>query len=165
MDNTNTVVVTTVTPEATTTPVAPVTPKRKSKKGTWGKVGAPPKDLKFPRGAYTIRELVALQGTYVNKKGETVPNVCELTIRNYVTAHVCGYREVKKVVDGKKTVTRLPVPVTIVQLPKNAEKDTVGRPNYRYMSKAAFEANQKNLKKTPAAVTTPVVVPTEPVTV
>ena len=122
-----------------------VKPVRKSKKGTWGKVGAPPKEIKFPRGSYTIKELIAFQGTYVNDKGDTVPNICDLTLRNYVTAAVRGYKIVKsKDANGKTVSRKVEVPVTIVRLPKNVEKDTVGRPNFRFMSKAAFEATRKN---------------------
>lgn len=114
--------------ETTTEPVTDVvtttTPARESQKGKWGKVGAPPKPIKYPRGAYTIKQLVELN-----------PHVCELTLRNTVTNAVRGY----KMVNGQK----VEVPVTIVKLPKNFEKDTVGRPNFRFMSKAQFEANQK----------------------
>ena len=154
------VTITTVTPEATTT-MKPAVKARKSWKGAWGKVGARPKDIKFPRGSYTIKELVAHQG--LNEKGK--PAICELTLRNYVTNAVRGFRIVKKKVDGKKVSTKVTVPVTIVQLPKNLEKDTVGRPNFRFMSKAAYEAVKKNgtLKKTPANVTTPTAAPVEAV--
>ena len=126
------------TPVAATTPVEK--PARKSQKGTWGKVGAPPKLIKYPRGSFTISQLVALN-----------PGVCELTLRNTVTNNVRGY----KVVKTSTGPVSVAVPVTLVKLPKNAEKETVGRPNFRFMSKAAFDANQKNLKakvvKTPVA--------------
>ena len=138
-----------VTPTPTPAPAADITvaeekPARKSLKGKWGKVGAPPKPIKYPRGAFTITQLVALN-----------PQVCELTLRNTVTNNVRGY----KMVDGKK----IEIPVTLVKLPKNAEKTTVGRPNFRFMSKAAFEANQKNLKKT--TVTAPTAAQEAPETV
>jgi hypothetical protein len=154
-----TVTVTTVTPEATTT-IKPAV-KAKSWKGKWGKVGARPKDIKFPRGSYTIKELVAFQG--VNAKGK--PAICELTLRNYVTNTVHGFRIVKKKVDGKTVSAKVAVPMTIVQLPKNLEKDTVGRPNFRFMSKAAYDAVKKNgtIKKTPTNVTTPTAAPVEAV--
>lgn len=99
---------------------------RKSQKGEWGKVGAPPKVIKYPRGSFTINDLVTLN-----------PSVCELTLRNTVTNNVRGF----KVVNGKNVL----VPVTFVKLPKNVSKETVGRPNFRFMSKAAFDANQNNL--------------------
>jgi hypothetical protein len=130
--------------QQTVTPVATKTSERKSLKGSWGKVGAPPKDIKYPRGSFTIGELLPLN-----------PGVCELTLRNRVIDSVRGYKVVKKVVDGKKTETQVSVPVTLVRLDKNATKETVGRPNFRYMSKAAFDANKKNIKKTPKNVTTP----------
>jgi hypothetical protein len=120
-------------PPATATVVA--TPVRKSQKGKWGKVGAPPKPIKYPRGAYTIAQLVALN-----------PQVCELTLRNTVTNAVRGYKMVKDV--------QVPVPVTIVKLPKNFTKETVGRPNFRFMSKAAYDSTQANLR---ARKTLPVV--------
>lgn len=152
MENTNTtpsvpvaeVTQQTVTPVATTTSTTAKTTERKSRKGTWGKVGAPPKDIKYPRGSFTIGELVALN-----------PGVCELTLRNRVIDAVRGYKVVVKTVDGKKVKTQVPVPQTLVRLDKNASKETVGRPNFRYMSKAAFEANKKNLKKTPKNVVAP----------
>jgi hypothetical protein len=140
---TNTPVIAETTPVAVPTPttvepvVATAKPARKSQKGKWGKVGAPPKAIKYPRGSYTIKQLVELN-----------PQVCELTLRNTVTNAVRGF----KMVDGAK----VNVEVTIVKLPKNASKETVGRPNFRFISKAAFDANQKNLKTkavkpTPAA--------------
>jgi hypothetical protein len=46
---------------------------RKSMKGRWGKVGAPPKATKFPRGAFTMESLFNM-----NK------NQCELSLRNKV---------------------------------------------------------------------------------
>lgn len=119
-------------------------PERTSQKGTWGKVGAPPKTIKHPRGAFTINQLKELN------KGQ----ICELTLRNTVTNGVRGY----KLVNGKK----VSVPVTYVRLPKNFEKDTVGRPNFRFMTKAAFEAaqNKKATKSAPKteSVTLPVAV-------
>jgi hypothetical protein len=132
------------------TPVTPVVtaatvkPARKSQKGEWGKVGAPPKTVKYPRGAFTITQLVALNS-----------DVCELTLRNRTIDSARGFKIVKKLVDGKKVETKVSVPQTLVRLDKNIEKETVGRPNFRYMSKAAFDANQKNLKATPKNVTIP----------
>ena len=77
-------VVTNPTPVAT---VVPVTAKsvRKSLKGEWGKVGAPPKEVKYPRGAFTITQLVALN-----------PGVCELTLRNRVFSHHCAEEGTEK---------------------------------------------------------------------
>jgi len=48
-----------------------------SRKGNWGKVGAPPKAVAFPRGKFTIKKLVTLN------KG-----VCELTLRKRIDAGV-----------------------------------------------------------------------------
>jgi hypothetical protein len=147
MENTNkevTVPVTEVTPNAPVASVIVTTTTHKSQKGKWGKVGAPPKPIKYPRGAFTITQLVALN-----------PGVCELTLRNRVIDASRGFKIIKKTVAGKKVETRIPVEQTLVRLDKNAEKESVGRPNFRYMSKAAFDANKKNLKKTPKNVTTP----------
>ncbi len=131
-----------VAPVVATAPVEK--PSRKSQKGKWGKVGAPPKLIKYPRGAFTITQLVALN-----------PEVCELTLRNTVTNNVRGF----KIVKTANGPVKVEVPVTLVKLPKNADKETVGRPNFRFMSKAAFDANQKNLKakpvKTPVAPVAP----------
>jgi hypothetical protein len=136
-ETTVTVPVTEVTPEAPVVQVTETKPERKSMKGKWGKVGAPPKPIKYPRGSFTIAALHALN-----------PEVCELTLRNRVIDSTRGYKVVTKIVDGKRVKTQVPVPQTLVRLDKNSEKDTVGRPNFRYMSKAAYEANQKNLVKT-----------------
>ena len=51
--------------------------QRRSLKGKWGKVGAPPKATKFPRGAFTMESLFNM-----NK------NQCELSLRNKVDAHL-----------------------------------------------------------------------------
>jgi len=51
--------------------------QRRSLKGKWGKVGAPPKAIKFPRGAFTMESLFNMNGV---AKG----NNCELTIRTKV---------------------------------------------------------------------------------
>src|SRR3954466_838284 len=48
---------------------------RRSQKGTWGKVGAPPKSTSYPRGSFTMATLFGR-----NK------NQCELSIRNKVDA-------------------------------------------------------------------------------
>lgn len=121
---------------------------RKSQKGKWGLVGAPPKEIKYPRGSFTIKEVAQLN-----------PTICELTIR----------KRIDLALTGKATPA-------LVKLAKNLETGTVGRPGFRFMSKAAFEANQKNLKtgakegqskKTDPepvmSVTTPVTVETTPV--
>lgn len=144
MENNTTNNTTVTVPVAEVTPKAPVVavtaiPERKSQKGKWGKVGAPPKPIKYPRGSFTINQLVALN-----------PGVCELTLRNRVIDAARGFKLVTKIVDGKKVKTQVPVEQTLVRLDKNAEKETVGRPNFRYMSKAAYEATQKSIGKTRA---------------
>lgn len=157
MENTNTVTVpvTDVTPVTSTVPAVSTAIAHKSQKGKWGKVGAPPKPIKYPRGSFTINQLVALN-----------TGVCELTLRNRVIDASRGYKVVTKTVEGKKVKTNVPVPQTLIRLPKNLEKETVGRPNFRYMSKAAYDASKKSLGKAripknivaPSPVEAPVVV-------
>ena len=61
--------------ENTTTIAVKSTKHRKSLKGKWGRVGAPPKATKFPRGAFTME-------TLFNRN----KNQCELSLRNKVDA-------------------------------------------------------------------------------
>ncbi len=149
--NTNataTVASTNVSPETNTIVATATVVKatRKSWKGKWGKVGARPKDVKWPRGAFTVLQLVALN-----------PDVCELTLRNRVIDSARGYKIVNKMVDGKKVKTKVSIPQTLVRMEKNATRESVGRPSFRYMSKAAFEANQKNAarNRTPKNIVAP----------
>jgi hypothetical protein len=51
----------------------------KSLRGKKGTVGAPAKTIKFPRGAFTIAAVVAIN-----------PHVCELTVRNKIEAGVAS---------------------------------------------------------------------------
>lgn len=151
METENTEVTNTVTLAATetTTPAAPVAQvtkatARKSQKGEWGKVGAPPKAIKYPRGAFTVTQLVTLN-----------PTVCELTLRNRTIDAARGYKIVTKTVNGVKEKVQVPVPQTLVRLEKNASKEGVGRPNFRYMSKAAYDANRKPATKIPKNIIAP----------
>jgi hypothetical protein len=60
--------------------------QRKSLKGKYGKVGAPPKTFTFPKGKFTMKQLF-----------EANPDSCELTLRNKVAKLV----EAGKLVFGK----------------------------------------------------------------
>jgi len=51
--------------------------KTKSQKGKWGHVGAPPKNVKYPRTRFTVERAVVLN-----------EGVCELTIRKRIKADV-----------------------------------------------------------------------------
>jgi hypothetical protein len=55
-----------------------------SQKGKWGKVGAPPKQITFPEGRFTLKQVFA-----ANK------SVCELTVRKRVEALVDAGKVVK----------------------------------------------------------------------
>jgi len=116
-------------------------PARKSLRGKWGKAGAPPKAVKYPRGGFTIGMAIALN-----------PHVCPLTIRTNVDKSIAGK--------------------TLVKLSDTTETGKVGRPSFRYMTKAAYDATRnaaKNLKvrkvATPVVATTPVLVAPEAVAV
>lgn len=120
-----------------------------SLKGQWGKVGAPPKTITFPRGKFTLKEIFA-----ANK------GACELTIRKRVDAYVLGFY----VVNGKK----ITVPKAIVQLDETSKQDGVGRPNFLFRVKPGqlstvnapigvkVKARRKTRKAPMAIITTPV---------
>jgi len=90
--------------------------------------GAPPKLIKFPRGAFTIAEVVELN-----------PHVCELSVRNRVNTGLASK--------------------TLIRLAENLETEQVGRPSFRFMTKAASAASRsarksaRTRKATPAPVT------------
>lgn len=104
------------------------TANTQSLRGKWGKVGAPPKSIKFPRGAFTIAAVVALN-----------PNVCELTVRT----------KIEKGVASK----------SLVRLAENLETKRVGRPSFRYMTKAQNMANKKSRSRAKAPKASKVTAP------
>lgn len=55
---------------------------RKSLKGVWGHKGAPPKDTRWPKGAFTYERLFALN---VDPTGKDPKRSCELTLRTKVS--------------------------------------------------------------------------------
>jgi hypothetical protein len=86
---------------------------RKSKKGTWGHVGAPPKETKWPNNPFTMKQLFA------KNKGKQ----CELSLRNKVNDGVA---------DG-----------TLVELlPKKQPNKSVGRPKSVFVLKEFFNASE-----------------------
>jgi hypothetical protein len=113
-----------------------------SRKGKWGKTGAPPKTVTFPHGKFTLVQIF-----------EANPSICELTIRKRVEAHVKGYKMVKGV--------KVPVPKVILKLDEFATHDGVGRPNYLYRVRAgslkALNAGAKSSRKGNKATVVPVV--------
>jgi hypothetical protein len=90
--------------------------QRRSLKGKWGKVGAPPKAIKFPRGAFTMESLFNMNGT---EKGVN----CELTIRNKVA---------DRLDDG-----------SLIQLKARKQAGgAVGRPKAVFILKENFDASK-----------------------
>ena len=83
---------------------------RRSLRGKWGKVGAPPKSTAFPRGAFTMSSLFTL-----NK------NQCHLSLRNKVDT---------KLADGS----------LIALKPRKQAGGKVGRPKAVYVLKENFDA-------------------------
>lgn len=119
--------------------------KVKSQKGKYGKVGAPPKSVKYPRNRFTVERAV-----------EFNPNVCALTVRN-------------RIKDDVKA--GMLVELDPVRQPKGG----VGRPKFTYCQKAlagnyakpatvkpakTVKAKKVKTPKTPAS--TPVVSVTTP---
>jgi len=110
--------------------------KSKSLRGLKGTVGAPPKTIKFPRGAFTIASVVSLNS-----------HVCELTVRNKIEAGVASKE--------------------LVRLSENLETKKVGRPSFRYMTKAnasAIKSARKTVKarkSAPTAVLAPATIAPE----
>jgi hypothetical protein len=113
-----------------------ITETRRSFKGKWGKVGAPPKSFIIPKGKFTMKEIFAANA-----------DSCELTIRTKVNAML----ESGKLAPGK------PVPQ-----PNNS----VGRPQttFRrvYGKQAVVKKTRKARKARTVAVAATVEVPTTP---
>jgi len=89
-----------------------VTKNRRSLRGKWGKVGAPPKATRFPRGAFTMESLFTL-----NK------NQCQLSLRNKVDA---------KLADGS----------LIALKPRKQAGGKVGRPKAVFVLKDNFNKDK-----------------------
>lgn len=106
------------------------TKTHKSLKGKWGRIGAPPKPMKFPNRPFVMATLFSL-----NK------NLCELTIRKNVD---------KALADGT-LVELTPVP---------QKGGAVGRPKSCFVLKSKFDASKMTLRPaktvtTPVATVVP----------
>lgn len=102
---------------------------RKSMKGKWGIVGAPPKHIKFPKTKFSMARLFEMNSA-----------VCELTIRERVKARIAA-REIEK------------------QPVRKQPKHGVGRPSDIFLVvKNSAPAKVRTPKKT-VAVTAPAAVP------
>lgn len=113
--------------------------KTKSLKGKWGHVGAPPKNVKYPRTRFTVERAVALN-----------EGVCELTIRKRIKADVKA---------GKL--------VTLPVIPQAG--GAVGRPKFAFQLKELATKNKpakttRTPRKTATVVTVAPQTPTAPVT-
>ena len=122
---------------------------RKSLKGKWGRVGAPPKATKFPRGAFTMESLFTL-----NK------NQCELSLRNKVDA---------KLADGslialkarKQAGGKVGRPKAVFVLKDNFNKDKHERADVK--AKTPKTRTVVTVSPTPVAPTAPPVPEATPV--
>ena len=127
---------------------------KKSQKGTYGKVGAPPKDVRIPAGSFTMERAVKLN----------VGRACELTVRKRVNAAINGFYFTGTGKDKKKVT----VPVTHkLGEPIPQPKGGVGRPSYRIVpldTKVAKTVAPK-AKKPTVVKSTPVVNVEVPATV
>jgi hypothetical protein len=118
-----------------------VNKNRRSLKGKWGKVGAPPKATRFPRGAFTMESLFTL-----NK------NQCELSLRNKVDA---------KLADGslialktrKQKGGKVGRPKAVFVLKDNFNKDNHERADVK--PKATKTRTVVTVSPTPVAPTAP----------
>jgi hypothetical protein len=122
---------------------------RKSLKGKWGRVGAPPKATKFPRGAFTMESLFNM-----NK------NQCELSLRNKVD---------DKLADGslialktrKQKGGKVGRPKAVFVLKENFDKDKHEKADAK--AKTPKTRTVVTVSATPVAPTTPPVPEATPV--
>jgi hypothetical protein len=108
---------------------------RKSLKGKWGKVGAPPKKVKFPTRPFTMKQLFARN-----------PGPCELTIRDRVESLI-----------NAGTITQLD--------PRKQPKKGVGRPSDLFVLTEHLNGRTPLVKSTVQVVSTPAPVTPEAVPV
>lgn len=112
---------------------------RKSMKGVWGHKGAPPKETRWPKGAFTYERLFAMN---VDATGKDPKKSCELTLRNKVAAGLINLPNGTTNAAG-----------TIYQLvSKKQPHGKVGRPIDVFAMKENFDPATMTLK--PAKVTT-----------
>lgn len=93
---------------------------QKSMKGKWGKVGAPPKTTKFPKGVFTIES--------IHNRNK---NQCKLSIRKKVEAAV-----------DAGTLVRLKT--------RKQAHGAVGRPSAAYILKENFDSSKHEKGSAPA---------------
>lgn len=110
---------------------------RKSLKGKWGHIGAPPKPMKFPGRPFVMASLFAINKT-----------LCELTVR----------KNVDKALETGLIVELTPLP---------QKGGAVGRPKSRFVLKSKFNAAKMTLRPaktvtTPVATVSPAPVTPEP---
>jgi hypothetical protein len=116
---------------------------RKSLKGKWGRVGAPPKATKFPRGAFTMESLFNM-----NK------NQCELSLRNKVD---------DKLADGslialktrKQKGGKVGRPKAVFVLKENFDKDKHEKADTKAKTPKAKTRTVVTVSTTPVAPTAP----------
>ncbi len=114
--------------------------KRKSQRGKWGHLGAPPKATKWPSYAFTMAQLF--------RNNSTGPNAqCQLSLRNKVTEDLTNGSLIE---------------LAAIKQPKHA----AGRPKSRFVRKEHYDAKRMTLKVQKTVTTTTVynVVPATPVT-
>ena len=92
---------------------------RKSQKGKWGRVGAPPKNTSWPRSAFILETLFARNSKGPNKQ-------CKLSLRT-------------KVEDGVKAGEILAL------MPKKQPKGAVGRPKSVFVLRANYVPSKMEL--------------------
>ena len=119
------------------TVTATATVAKKSQKGKWGHVGAPPKTVKLPRGNFTMHKVYELN-----------PTVCKLTCRKDVLSRVEGFRFTGTGKDKRK----VKVPVTLELTGLVPQPDgKVGRPSFKFGPKVANAKPVAKAKSVPVA--------------
>jgi hypothetical protein len=102
---------------------------RRSLKGKWGNVGAPPKTVNWPRTSFTMKALFSR-----NSKGGNAQ--CELSLRNKVDAEVAAGN-------------------VLALLPKKQAGGKVGRPKSMFVLKRFYKASKHELAPKSVAVLRP----------
>jgi len=102
---------------------------RRSLKGKWGNVGAPPKTVNWPRTSFTMKALFSR-----NSKGGNAQ--CELSLRNKVDAEVAAGN-------------------VLALLPKKQPGGKVGRPKSMFVLKKFYRPSKHELAPKSVAVLRP----------
>jgi hypothetical protein len=135
---------------------------RKSLKGVWGHKGAPPKDVRWPKGAFTYERLFALN---VDPTGKDPKKSCELTCRTKVaeglinlpngTTNATG--TIYQLVSKKQPHGKVGRPIDIFVLKENYDPATMP------LKPAKGTAKPVKVTVTPPTPATPAVVQPVPV--